>query len=439
MPIPNAMLQLLTCSYTIVYYHCTTNDAEDGVKTSKKYTRIGLVVGLISISSFASAGPWPGTLPGVEIGSGLPAGYEPSGALWHNQLSKFFTVWDNGLVSMMDHDGTNITNWTVNGDLEGICLANPNSDFVYVGLEGPDDGIAELNIAAGQVTRFFNLTPWMQSVDPNLGLEALTFVPDTASAEGGYFYAGLQETGTIYVFELPIVSSSTDTTVTFIDSIHTGLPFISGIDYNTEYGLLYAMWRFLPRLRLMLLDGTIIVEWNLPGDSQEGVALWHGLTPGQAQIFIAEDNGEIWRYDFNSNCSVTIIGAGTVNLEPDPASYYGTTETLTAMPDTGYQFLQWSGDLTGNENPASLFMDYDKNVTATFEYVGIAQDWTHEHLETHRYIRATVLDGPLHLPAATQCRVLDIAGRVVEPDKMQPGIYFIQIDGLVVQKVIKLR
>jgi hypothetical protein len=104
------------------------------------------------------AGPWPGTLPGVEIGSGLPAGYEPSGAVWHNQLNKLFTVWDNGLVSMMDYDGSNITNWSVAGDLEAICVADPYSDFVYVGVEGPDDGITEFNVQTEQATRFFDLT-----------------------------------------------------------------------------------------------------------------------------------------------------------------------------------------------------------------------------------------------------------------------------------------
>jgi hypothetical protein len=390
-------------------------------------------------SSLTFAGPWPGTLPGVEIGSGLPAGYEPSGAVWHTQLYKLFTVWDNGMVSMMDYDGANITNWSVNGDLEGICVSDPNSDFIYVGLERPDDGIAEFNIATGQMTRFFNLTPWMQSADPNLGLEALTFVPDTTSLEGGYFYAGLQETGTIYIFELPIVSSSTDTTVTFIDSIHNGLPGISGLDYNTESGLLYAMWRFLHQLRVMSLDGTILVGWDLPGDSQEGVALWAGLTPGQAQIFIAEDNGEVWRYEFNSTCNITIIGAGSVNLAPDPPSYYGTTETLTAIPDTGHQFQQWTGDLTGSENPALLLMNNDKNVTAIFEYVGIEEYLVVEHIDTYRYVPATIFRGPLQLPVGKKCKIFAITGRIVDPASITRGIYFIEVDDRIVHKVVRVR
>jgi hypothetical protein len=129
---------------------------EDRMNRSKHDKSLKCIVFLVCVSSLLFAGPWPGTLPGVEIGSGLPAGYEPSGAVWHIQLHKFFTVWDNGMVSMMDYDGTNITTWSVYGDLEGICVANPQGDFVYVGVEGPDDGIAEFNVQTGQATRFFN-------------------------------------------------------------------------------------------------------------------------------------------------------------------------------------------------------------------------------------------------------------------------------------------
>ena len=323
------------------------------------------------------AGPWPGTLPGTEIGSGLPAGYEPSGAAWHTRLNKLFTVWDNGTVSMMDYDGSNITNWSVYGDLEGVCVADPTTDFVYIGIERPDDGIKELNTTTGQVTRFFDLTPWMQSVDPNYGLEALTFVPDTSHPEGGFFYAGMQENGTIYIFELPIKSSTTDSTVMCIDSLNIGFLGISGLDYDAESDRMYGLSAYVDTMRVMERDGTIIVEYYLPGDSQEGVALWEGPGPGAKQVFIAEDNGEVWRYDFNSVLDITIVGNGSVTLAPDPPRYYGTTDTLTAVPDAGYQFVEWSGDLTGSDNPAELLMDYDKNVTAIFTTVGTNETKSH--------------------------------------------------------------
>ena len=245
----------------------------------------------------------------------------------------------------------------------------------------------------------------------------------------------MQETGTIYIFELPILSSSIDTSVIFIDSIHTGFPGISGLHYADEYGLIYAMWSYGHQLRVMPLSGTVLVEYDLPGDTQEGIALWEGLAPGQGQIFIAEDAGEVWRYDFNSLLDVTIVGSGWVALAPNPPSYYGTYDTLSAIPDTGYQFSQWSGDLSGNENPAALFMDYDKNVTATFVYTGISE--LISNAAPVMNISATILNGPICLPDDLKCRIIDITGSEIYTVDPVPGVYFIEVDEQIRQKVIK--
>ena len=52
---------------------------------------------------------------------------------------------------------------------------------------------------------------------------------------------------------------------------------------------------------------------------------------------------------------------------------------------------------------------------------------------------ATILSGPLNLPKDKKCRVFDITGRVVVPDKIRPGIYFIEVDGVILRKVVKVR
>ncbi|UCG31063.1 MAG: hypothetical protein JSV53_04090 [candidate division WOR-3 bacterium] len=52
---------------------------------------------------------------------------------------------------------------------------------------------------------------------------------------------------------------------------------------------------------------------------------------------------------------------------------------------------------------------------------------------------ATIFRGPLQLSDGRKCKVLDITGRVVEPDRIAPGIYFVEIDNKIVQKVIKIR
>ncbi len=52
---------------------------------------------------------------------------------------------------------------------------------------------------------------------------------------------------------------------------------------------------------------------------------------------------------------------------------------------------------------------------------------------------ATIINGSLLLPKGKKCKVFDITGRVVAPDKIKSGIYFIEIDGVVTQKVVKVR
>ncbi|MBI4411154.1 MAG: esterase-like activity of phytase family protein [Deltaproteobacteria bacterium] len=230
-----------------------------------------------------------------DIGSNLSAGYEPSGAVWHSRLSKLFVVDDDGVVSSLDADGNNITNWSYSADLEGITVADPDSDFVYLGIENPD-GIAEFDITTGAVTRTFNLTTWMTGA-ANSGLEALTFVPDSSSSEGGTFYAGHQGEGKIYVFELPIASSSTSTTVSFVTSFTpiSGQTDISGLDYDETNDVLYAIYDAYNDLVAMETDGTILDSWTLPGNDQEGIA----LNPDECVWFIAEDEPttqDVWRY-----------------------------------------------------------------------------------------------------------------------------------------------
>ena len=51
----------------------------------------------------------------------------------------------------------------------------------------------------------------------------------------------------------------------------------------------------------------------------------------------------------------------------------------------------------------------------------------------------TIICGPILLPEGKNCRVFDITGRVVEPRHIRPGVYFIEVDGKITQKVVKIR
>lgn len=65
----------------------------------------------------------------------------------------------------------------------------------------------------------------------------------------------------------------------------------------------------------------------------------------------------------NSNPSI----GGSVQLTPDAGVYPAGTEiSVQATPNPGYQFLNWSGALSGSTNPSNLIVNSNATVTANF-------------------------------------------------------------------------
>ncbi|MCM8796958.1 MAG: InlB B-repeat-containing protein [Candidatus Omnitrophica bacterium] len=65
--------------------------------------------------------------------------------------------------------------------------------------------------------------------------------------------------------------------------------------------------------------------------------------------------------------SVSPSAGGSISWSPQAASYTsGDRVSLTASPANGYNFTGWSGDVSGTSNPISVYMNYNKTVTANF-------------------------------------------------------------------------
>jgi hypothetical protein len=106
----------------------------------------------------------------------------------------------------------------------------------------------------------------------------------------------------------------------------------------------------------------------------------------------------------------------------------------------------WWGDATGpyhpDSNPGGLgdtVSDYVDFTPWLTNPVSVEEQPNVKAVDKHEYLGATIIRGPLQLPKDKRCKVFDIIGRAVEPDKIQPGIYFIEVDGVVTQKVVKVR
>lgn len=290
---------------------------------------IGWLAGLWSVG-LPGQQPFPGALPGMEIGSApLPGSFEPSGAIWHPLLLELFVVSDSGLVASMQPDGTGLQMTVLPGDLEAVTYVDHNDGRLYIGRENPD-AILEYDLATQSVLRTFDLTGFMTG-PANQGLEALTFVPIPGHAESGEFWAGLQDTGEIFRFELPIRSSATSSVVNFLGTFRSGsaLEDISGMHYDRPTATLYSIHDRFNVLRAgpglgAPLDG----EWSLPGNDQEGIAM-----DGCGQLFLAEDVGaEVWVYQsFPTSfpASWSNYGAG------HPGTLGVPSLTLSALPVMG--------------------------------------------------------------------------------------------------------
>jgi parallel beta-helix repeat protein len=106
----------------------------------------------------------------------------------------------------------------------------------------------------------------------------------------------------------------------------------------------------------------------------------------------------------------------------------------------------WWGDATGpyhpTTNPGGLgdsvsdYVDFDPWLSWP---VGVAERLIVKPMEINKNTGPTIFRGTLQLPEGRTCRVFDITGRIVELINTSPGIYFLEIDGMITQKVVKIR
>jgi hypothetical protein len=109
------------------------------------------------------------------------------------------------------------------------------------------------------------------------------------------------------------------------------------------------------------------------------IANLNSLSPGMDYFYRARASGDGIAYgqemSFNIlqgespayTLTVNVTGSGTVTKSLDQPGYNAGSEVaLAAVPSPGWMFSGWSGDLTGNTNPATVVMDRNKSITTAF-------------------------------------------------------------------------
>ena len=79
--------------------------------------------------------------------------------------------------------------------------------------------------------------------------------------------------------------------------------------------------------------------------------------------------------------NITLEGEGTVTekiIQEKSTGYEeGTIIEVTPVPNNGWEFMSWGGDLGGNGIPARITMNGEKNITATFGFLGTIERTTY--------------------------------------------------------------
>jgi uncharacterized delta-60 repeat protein len=92
--------------------------------------------------------------------------------------------------------------------------------------------------------------------------------------------------------------------------------------------------------------------------------------------FLITENSSItwnWQTQYQMTINVLPVDSGTIECIPEGPWYDADTSVqLTAIANEGYGFTNWSGDLSGTENPKSLAIDGVKSVTANFVLTPVA-------------------------------------------------------------------
>jgi hypothetical protein len=232
---------------------------------------------------------WPGSAPVETVDalntwtsnlSGLtyqPATASDPGVLWA-------TVNGPGTLYRLLFDGTNYASDTANDwgsgkalhypdgtgnpDTEGVTKTAWDSPFIYTATERNNDAstVSRLAIlrfdtsatgATLTATHEWNVTADLPVVGANLGLEAVTFIPDeylvangfrdqsTNAAYdpasypdhgGGLFFVGVEGTGVIYAYAL----NHTDSTFVRVATIQSGHPGVMSLEFDRDRGYLWA-------------------------------------------------------------------------------------------------------------------------------------------------------------------------------------------------------
>lgn len=119
-------------------------------------------------------------------------------------------------------------------------------------------------------------------------------------------------------------------------------------------------------------DNGTMVRLNAEPAEYWNFIEWQGsLTGNQNPVEIEIDQPKQINALFEINTytlTTAVQGEGSVAVDPDKDIYeHGDSIEVTAQPQQGWSFEGWEGDLSGSDNPITISIESDLEITAVFE------------------------------------------------------------------------
>jgi hypothetical protein len=269
-------------------------------------------------------------------------------------------------VSAIPNDGFTFTNWTV-----GETVVSTSSSYQFE-MDGNTELLANFTaVTAGKLTVNLSSFPSAGGTTSGSGqFSANSTVTVAALPNPGYVFVNWTEDETIV---------STSSSYQFVLTANRTLIANYSLVNEDQFAVI---------LSANPAEGGSI---NGSGsyDAEEDVTVT--ATPNNGYAFVnwtanGEEVSTDSSYTFAITANTNLVANfkviytlnvtaqhGSVSKNPDQSTYNNGAEVvLTATPDTGYKFLSWDGDASGSNNPLTVIMNSNKNITALFALVEVS-------------------------------------------------------------------
>ena len=260
-----------------------------------------------------------------------------------------YTYGDEVQIMLDVDDGYTFTGWT--GDHSGS--ENPLTLTI--------DGDKNITANFSQNSYTLNVTSPHATVTKSPNQATYTYgdeVQITLDVDDGYTFTGW--TGDHSGSENPLtltINSDTDLTANFTQNSYT-------LDVTSPHATVtkspnQATYTYGDEVQIMLDvdDGYTFTGWT--GD--------HSGSENPLTLTINSDTDLTANFTQNSYTLTLIAPNGDISTSQAAPYHYGDTVTLTSTPNPDYHFVNWSGGLSGTQNPQTLTITTNITIIANFE------------------------------------------------------------------------